>query len=201
MWIDGGHAHRGKGATGSDFVTLFVPAWTAKTASTRAGLTTLSRRAAEIVVRVAASVLRGQPDHAAITALQGLRSELCPHPQTHAVEPGTVRRAKAELDFRFSEGVDLTALSKVAGTSPWHLSRSFSERLGVPPMQYRKQLRLLAATWAMVQGASVTGAAAQAGFTDGPHFSRTFRAQYGISPAQWRASVAPALKGNQAAFD
>ncbi|MEM9488065.1 MAG: helix-turn-helix domain-containing protein [Myxococcota bacterium] len=193
MWIDGGHAHRGRGHVGSDFVTLFVPAWATHDGPTVAWVLTPSPSVAGLIVQVAASVLDGTPDAAAIAAFQAMHSELRPPERVRHLVPGTVRRAQELLDETWDKDLNLAALARAAGISPWHLSRSFGDRLGVSPIQYRKQLRLLAATRMLLRGASVTEAALSAGFSDAAHLSRTFRAQYGIAPSSWQSRVAIAL--------
>jgi len=75
------------------------------------------------------------------------------------------------------------------GLSPSELSRRFARRYRLSPVAYRKQLRLVLATRALVWGETVSEAAIRSGFSDTAHFSRTFKEQYGITPSAWVARI------------
>ncbi|APR77484.1 Transcriptional regulator, AraC family protein [Minicystis rosea] len=75
-----------------------------------------------------------------------------------------------------------------AGLSPSRLSHVFSSVVGAPPARARVWHRLRRALVAVGEGASVTEAAHEAGFSDASHFSRVCRASIGIAPSTLRES-------------
>lgn len=77
-----------------------------------------------------------------------------------------------------------------------HVSRSvlaerFSKFVGVPPMQYLKQLRLgLAGRLLAGNGVSLQRVAAAVGYESEAAFSRAFKSHYGVPPGAWRDKAA-----------
>jgi AraC-like DNA-binding protein len=99
------------------------------------------------------------------------------------IHPG-VRRVLAH--FRRQQGLlddsSLKALARIAGLSPSRFMHVFTESIGVPVRQYVLWLRLQRAACDLTNGASVTGAAHTAGFSDAAHLTRTFRRMLGTTP-------------------
>jgi AraC-like DNA-binding protein len=85
-----------------------------------------------------------------------------------------------------AEEVSLEALAAAVGLSPGRLMHVFTASIGIPLRPYLSWLKLQRAAGAIVAGASVTDAAAAAGFADAPHMSRTFRRMFGVPPSQMR---------------
>ena len=77
------------------------------------------------------------------------------------------------------EPVSLQELAEAVGLSPWHLSRSFRQRFGLPPVAWRNQLRVARAKVGWHQGRAVSEVASQLGFADQPHLTQAFRATLG----------------------
>ena len=100
-----------------------------------------------------------------------------------ALDPAHALLAVAALLERFDEPLPIAAFSALARQSPPEFSRFFRRAWGLAPTQFRKQLRLLHGTRALVEGRSVTRAALDAGFADTAHFTRTFRERYGEAPS------------------
>jgi AraC-like DNA-binding protein len=84
---------------------------------------------------------------------------------------------------------DLTRLSHEAGLSPRQMRHTFVRDVGLPMRAYRRWKRLHRALAAVEQGASLSAAAASAGFADSAHLSRVFREQFGLTPAQVVRSI------------
>lgn len=188
MWIDAGCGHRGEGFSGSDFLTVFAPDLQTRdrTPSVRVG--PLRPELRDLLIRLAAAALEGRT-----VDIAALRPELLALASTLQagirVVPGSLRRVRdALVSPESTSGLD--ALARLAGLSSAHLSRLFTKTWGIPTSQYRKQLRLLAATRMLLEGRGVTEAALEAGFSDAAHLSRTFSAQYGVSPSAWRKAMA-----------
>jgi AraC-like DNA-binding protein len=97
------------------------------------------------------------------------------------------RRMCAYLDG--SDRLDLTSLSHEAGLSPRQMRHAFARDVGLPMRAYLRWKRLRRAIAAVEHGASLSAAAASAGFADSAHLSRVFRAQFGMTPTQGLSSV------------
>ena len=61
------------------------------------------------------------------------------------------------------------------GLSPSRFSQRFAREVGIPLRSYRRWVRMLHAIEALAEGASLTAAAHDAGFTDSAHLTHTFR--------------------------
>jgi AraC family transcriptional regulator len=81
------------------------------------------------------------------------------------------------------EPPDLLELGKRVGCSPFHLSRTFSQELGVTIPQYLRQLRMERAAALLVSGKfNVTEAAFEVGYSSLSHFSQAFCQTMGCCP-------------------
>ena len=69
------------------------------------------------------------------------------------------------------------------GLSEGRFTHMISERLGAPPQQWRRWLRLRKAVDLVADGENITAAAHDAGFSDAAHFSRTCVNALGIRPS------------------
>jgi len=92
------------------------------------------------------------------------------------------RRMCAYLDG--SDRLDLTSLSHAAGLSPRQMRHAFARDIGLPMRAYLRWKRLRRAIAAVEQGASLSAAAACAGFADSAHLSRVFQQQFGMAPTR-----------------
>jgi AraC-like DNA-binding protein len=97
------------------------------------------------------------------------------------------RRMSAFLDGK--DHTELASLSHEAGLSPRQMRHTFARDMGLPMRAYVRWRRLRRAIAAVEQGASLTDAAASAGFADSAHLSRVFREQFGMTPTQGLSSV------------
>jgi AraC-like DNA-binding protein len=97
------------------------------------------------------------------------------------------RRMCAYLDR--SHGVDLASLSRQAGLSPRQMRHAFARDVGLPMRAYLRWKRLRRAIDAVEDGASLSAAAAAAGFADSAHLSRVFRSQFGMTPSQALSAI------------
>jgi AraC-like DNA-binding protein len=88
-----------------------------------------------------------------------------------------------------SDHVDLARLSHEAGLSPRQMRHAFARDVGLPMRAYLRWKRLRRAIAAVEEGASLSAAAASAGFADSAHLSRVFREQFGMTPTQGLSSV------------
>jgi transcriptional regulator GlxA family with amidase domain len=85
--------------------------------------------------------------------------------------------AVAFLEGRIEEPFDLDACAAQLHLSRRQIERLFNRYLGITPVRYMNDLRLLAET-----DMSVTDVAIACGYASSSHFSKSFRAKYGLSP-------------------
>jgi len=83
------------------------------------------------------------------------------------------------------EPIEVAALAKVAGRSPFHFSRVFSRSVGVSPHRYVVHLRLQRAIELAREGrSSLAEIAVHTGFADQSHLSRWVRRVHGVPVTQ-----------------
>lgn len=75
-------------------------------------------------------------------------------------------------------------LAALAGLSPGRFQHLFRQHAGMTVRRYLLWCRIRRVILAVHDGANLTAAAHEAGFSDSAHFSRTFRAMTGIAPSE-----------------
>jgi len=113
-----------------------------------------------------------------------VKSELSHARPTVRIHPkvGRVLRYLRE-ELGVAEDFSLERLAAVSGLSRSRLMHLFTESVGVPIRPYVLWLRLQRAACDLMNGASVTVAAQNAGFSDAAHLTRTFRRMLGTTPS------------------
>jgi AraC-like DNA-binding protein len=96
-----------------------------------------------------------------------------------------VTRARDYLQQRFHEAVTLEELAGVARLSRYHLLRSFSAQVGLPPHAYQLRLRIERAMALLRSGLPASTVAGLAGFADQSHLTRHFRRLVRVTPAEY----------------
>src|SRR5262249_55562462 len=98
------------------------------------------------------------------------------------------RRSWRDLETTISnlgEPIEVAALAKIAGRSPFHFSRVFSRSVGVSPHRYIVHLRLQRALELVRSGeAGLAEVAVRTGFADQSHLWRWVRRVHGVSLTQ-----------------
>jgi len=112
--------------------------------------------------------------HGGVTATRSL-------PKAHRA----IRCAQDYLHDCLAVNVSLVQLSRISGLSPYHLTRSFTASVGMPPHAYQIQLRIERAKRLLLAGRSVTDAGLEVGFFDLSHFTRHFRRYIGVPPGAY----------------
>ncbi len=97
-----------------------------------------------------------------------------------------LRDAKDYLRAHYADNVSLEQLAQTVYLSPFHLSRLFRERLGLPPHTYLNQIRVNHAKTLLNSGLSLTAVAHDVGFADQSHLSKAFKRVVGVSPGEYR---------------
>lgn len=94
--------------------------------------------------------------------------------------------AREQLSRRFADQHRLRALARSVGMSPFQFARVFRELVGFAPHQYLLNVRYRAALQMLLDGASVTNACFQSGFSNLSHFTREFKMRFGHRPSSVR---------------
>jgi AraC-like DNA-binding protein len=133
---------------------------------------------AERVVRFASALLaRGLPGR-----------DAAGRPATAAARRRMVSQALAALAA--DPRLGLVALGRLAGCSPHHLSRVFTQLTGLTVSQYRNRLRVSLALDRLAAGEpDLATLACDLGFADHAHLTRTIRAATGGTPSALRAAL------------
>jgi AraC-like DNA-binding protein len=121
--------------------------------------------------------------------LQLAAGERCRQPASRSAR-GThkelAERARAQLDLRFREGPSLATLAGELNTSMHHLCRVFKRETGITIGQYQTRLRMAESLERIREGAHLTDAALDLGFSSHSHFTERFRKTYGVAPSRYR---------------
>jgi AraC family transcriptional regulator len=97
--------------------------------------------------------------------------------------------------------IEVTALARMAGRSPFHFSRVFARSVGVTPHRYIVHVRLQRAIELMREGRlSLAEIAARTGFADQSHLTRWVRRVYGVSLTELAVGPDPAKLAELAPF-
>lgn len=94
-----------------------------------------------------------------------------------------VRTVLAHIASHADAPLSGDALAALAGLSSDRFQHLFKQNIGMPVRRYLLWFRIRRVIEAVSDGANLTRAAHEAGFSDSAHFSRTFRAMIGIAPS------------------
>lgn len=104
-----------------------------------------------------------------------------------------VERARAFIHDHAERSLTLDDIASQAALSRFHLSRSFAEVHGLPPLAYHRRLRLLgAARLLTAESASPTELAERLGYASLSAFTRAFRQTFGVPPSRARDGLSQA---------
>ena len=95
---------------------------------------------------------------------------------------GTVHRVQDAIVTKPDHDWDMAALAALGNTTERHLLRLFTDNAGVSPLHYLRLIRLERARQSLEYGATVTRAAAVAGFRSGLQLRRAWSRQWGGTP-------------------
>lgn len=108
------------------------------------------------------------------------------HPAVHRVQDAIV--AEPERDW------DMASLAEIGHAAERHLLRLFVDHAGISPLHYLRLIRLERARQSLEYGATVTRAAAEAGFGSDLQLRRAWRRQWGGSPRDAARAAATTSK-------
>jgi len=89
------------------------------------------------------------------------------------------------LEGHYFKPITLTQLATLSGVSPFHLSRLFRARYGLPPYMYLEMVRVHRAQEMLRRGDPISQIAFATGFSDQSHLTRRFKRVVGIPPGQY----------------
>jgi AraC family transcriptional regulator len=96
-----------------------------------------------------------------------------------------LERARSFIHEHRGRALTLDEIAGHAALSRFHLTRSFAEAYGAPPLLYHRTLRLAAAAERIRAGwTSPTQAAAELGYASLSAFTRAFRHRFGMPPSE-----------------
>lgn len=122
---------------------------------------------------------QGHLIHVIVNQLDAIR--VVPLQLPNPTDPRALRVAKAVLDDP-SDRRPLTALCRAAGTSKRTVERLFQTDVGMTFSKWRQQLRLMQAMRLLAEGAKVTYAALELGYSTPSAFISMFRKTLGTTP-------------------
>lgn len=100
-------------------------------------------------------------------------------------EPSVVRVVRDYIIDNHARGIALSELEKVAGLSGFHLTRVFSNAVGMPPHAFQTHVRVVAAKELIRRGLAFAEAAVMVGFSDQSHFHRHFLRLMKVTPGDY----------------
>lgn len=100
---------------------------------------------------------------------------------------GLVRHALEIMDGALEDGLGVSALAGRLGVSREQLTRSFQKRLGRPPQQVIREMKMRRASFLLKDTElPVAQIAERLGYSDQTNFIRAFRAALGTTPHEFR---------------
>jgi AraC family transcriptional regulator len=97
----------------------------------------------------------------------------------------TLTRVRDYVLGHLDQPIEVAALAKIAGHSPFHFTRVFAQAVGMTPHRYVVHLRLRRAVELVRDGhCGLAQIAASTGFADQSHLSRWVRRVHGVSPSR-----------------
>ncbi|WP_218938420.1 GlxA family transcriptional regulator [Modestobacter altitudinis] len=104
-------------------------------------------------------------------------------------EHDVVRRVVDHVLADLAADLGTTALAAVAGVTPRHLTRLFTEHLGQPPGRYVRQARTAAAAQLLeTTSLPLPRIAARCGLGTAENLRQAFAERYGVAPSAYRAA-------------
>jgi AraC-like DNA-binding protein len=99
------------------------------------------------------------------------------------------------LEAHFAKSISLMELSTLSGVSPFHLSRRFRARYGLPPYMYLELVRVNRAREMLRRGEPISRVAFDTGFSDQSHLTRRFKRVVGVPPGQYAKTYGSSRAG------
>ncbi|SDL49686.1 ABC-type Fe3+-hydroxamate transport system, substrate-binding protein [Paenibacillus sp. OK060] len=102
----------------------------------------------------------------------------------------SILRTVDYMQQHYEQVITRKQLAEIAGISPWHYSRKFSERFGKPPLDYLAHYRIYRAQEELLLSTATSqDIAKKTGFEDAHYFSRRFKQLTGVSPRNYAQTL------------
>jgi AraC family transcriptional regulator, regulatory protein of adaptative response / methylated-DNA-[protein]-cysteine methyltransferase len=98
-----------------------------------------------------------------------------------------IERAREYLDDHADESITLRRLAIHVGLSPFHLQRTFTNRVGLSPKAYQSVKRIKRFTTSLKRGETVTHATYEAGFGSSSRLYARVHEDLGMTPSAFRS--------------
>ena len=98
-----------------------------------------------------------------------------------------IERAREYLDDHADESITLRWLAIHVGLSPFHLQRTFTNRVGLSPKAYQSVKRIKRFTTSLKRGETVTHATYEAGFGSSSRLYARVHEDLGMTPSAFRS--------------
>jgi AraC-like DNA-binding protein len=108
---------------------------------------------------------------------------------TGTIASAAVEQARRYIDDHTFDNFGLCDLSRLTGLSAFHLVRTFKRAVGLSPLAYRNQRRIVAARQRLVDGEATAQIALDLGYADQSHFTRHFQRIVGVSPQRYARAI------------
>jgi len=116
--------------------------------------------------------------------------------QAHAehfamLKPDLMVQIKQYIQEHSHEDISLDTIGKIAGLSPFYISKMFKEQLGINYIDYLTECRIEKAKKLMLAdpGKSMKEITFEVGYHDPNYFSKVFKKVCGASPSEYRKSI------------
>jgi AraC-like DNA-binding protein len=106
-------------------------------------------------------------------------------PRRAELRPVPLGQVRDYLEEHYAKPISLMELSALCGVSPFHLSRRFRARYGLPPYMYLELVRVNRAREMLRRGEPISRVAFDTGFSDQSHLTRRFKRVVGVPPGQY----------------
>jgi AraC-like DNA-binding protein len=117
--------------------------------------------------------------------LAGSPSRTGPPASPAGAPSAAIALCRQYIDDRFTESFGLETLSALTGLSAFHLVRSFKKSIGLAPLAYRNQRRVMEARARLLAGQPSVQVALDMGYADQSHLTRQFQRLVGVSPGRY----------------
>lgn len=109
---------------------------------------------------------------------------------SHGLDDARLQRVLDYVREHVAEDIGVEELAQVACLSPFHFTRMFRNRMGMPPHRYMAELRLERAKLLLASSnRSLVDIALATCFSSQSNFTRAFRSATGMTPGQYRRSM------------
>ena len=131
-------------------------------------------------------------EETAVRIARRLLTADCSARSATAAQRRLVQRAKQMLHSDPRHRWSLSEIARTIGTSPVHLTQTFSKAEGMPLYRYQTQLRLALALHELPETDDLASLALNLGFSSHSQFTTAFKRMYGQSPSALKNRKAPA---------